>query len=317
MLRTFSTPYTLAEFRRFVKSILFFFKKKIVFCTSELDKLTFFSYSIWWKNSLQPQKKKVNKIMNKKHFTLVEVLVVVGIIGILAGLIFPAVGMARQAGRRTECISNQGQLMKLLTVTMNANDSYLVNGSGMASTSLNDTKKDAAWTRYLHSKGKLSSTKGFRCPAIMTNTDPTLGRNPTNSQMAAALGVIGAKGADVKDKFQGFDFRGTKRLTVKSSSTKVILSPSQLVIGGCSGRIEDNELIPRSNLYNGTAGYFFVVHDNELNMFFLDGHVESVTKEQASTKFIPDNDVKYSDSGDKDKCGAIQIPADDIKNFED
>ena len=87
--------------------------------------------------------------MNKKHFTLVEVLVVVGIIGILAGLIFPAVGMARQAGRRTECVSNQGQLMKLLTVTMNANDNYLVSGEGFGTA--NAAK--SSWSRYLYDKG--------------------------------------------------------------------------------------------------------------------------------------------------------------------
>ena len=253
--------------------------------------------------------------MNRKPFTLVEVLVVVGIISVLAGLVIPAVGLARQAGRRTECVSNQGQLMKLLTITMQADDNYLVNGGGMSSNSM-DTK-EASWSRYLFTKGKLQSTKGFRCPSIMTEENPDLGRNPGNNQVAAALGVVGAAGADVDGRFQGFDFRGTKRLTAKSSSTKILLSPSQLVIGGCSGRVDDDQLVPRANLFNGTAGYFFVVHGDELNMFFLDGHVESVTKEKAVTKYIPDNDVKYSDAGDKDKNGATQIPAADIKKFDD
>ena len=253
--------------------------------------------------------------MNRKHFTLVEVLVVVGIIGVLAGLIIPAVGMARQAGRRTECVSNQGQLMKLLTVTMQANDNYLVSGSGFGEDSMND--KDASWARYLFAKGKLQSTKGFRCPSIITDKSPDLGRNPGNNQLAAALGVIGAKGADVTGKFHGFDFRGTKRLSAKIDTTKVVLSPSQLVIGGCSGREDDDQLVPRANLFNGTAGYFYVVHDDQLNMFHLDGHVESLTKEEAGKKYIPSKDVIYSDSGDKNKNGAVQIPADNIKKFED
>ena len=84
--------------------------------------------AILYGGKLYSKPKKKEKIMNKKQFTLVEVLVVVGIIGILAGLVIPAVGLARQAGRRTECVSNQGQLMKLLTTTMQANDSYLVSG---------------------------------------------------------------------------------------------------------------------------------------------------------------------------------------------
>jgi prepilin-type N-terminal cleavage/methylation domain-containing protein len=68
-------------------------------------------------------------------FTLIELLVVIAIIAILAAILFPIYASAKEAGRRTRCMSNMTQLGKAImsySNDWNGQTPYVLNSNGAA-----------------------------------------------------------------------------------------------------------------------------------------------------------------------------------------
>ena len=62
-------------------------------------------------------------------FTLVEIIVVLGIIIMLAGLLFPLIGRAKEAGKRAQCLSNLRSLTQAWIAYAADNDRHLCGAS--------------------------------------------------------------------------------------------------------------------------------------------------------------------------------------------
>ena len=101
-------------------------------------------------------------------FTLVELLVVISIIGLLAGLAVPVLSKARDSGDRAKCLSNMRQI-SFLYLTMVAADGVLVASSGGGNTWYSELEANDYIPRF---SGKVNSTdiamyKKLSCPKAL------------------------------------------------------------------------------------------------------------------------------------------------------
>ncbi|HVT89868.1 MAG TPA: type II secretion system protein [Tepidisphaeraceae bacterium] len=134
------------------------------------------------------------RLVRYKGFTLVELLVVIGIIGVLVSVLLPALGRARQASWAIKCASNLRSIGQAMTGYTAENKgfypaAYIYVGMKLTPTS---ESPDAAINGYLHWSSYLYSHKDseqsdspfrsmtgwdmFQCPTIERG-----GLSPTNT----------------------------------------------------------------------------------------------------------------------------------------
>lgn len=235
--------------------------------------------------------------MKKYNFTLVELLVVVGIIALLAGLIIPAVGMAQTSARRTACLSNQGQVMKIMRAFMNEGDKQLLPNT-----------KTAYWSKVLYDKNKLQNDLSVaRCPSIQLSSAASpdgkkeILPDDTDAQKKAkckeTYGMIYGLDAD-----GGIDFKSNKALKSIGYGAHFMVAPNQLTVGGCVARVKNDQIVAaalaefgakQQDSSDDSVGRPALVHADQTNAFFLDGHAESFTR----TAFRSRYHVVYGTSG--------------------
>lgn len=120
-------------------------------------------------------------VRRKRAFTLIELLVVIAIIAILAAILFPVFAQAREAARKTSCLSN---LKQIGTAAMMYEQDYEENClPAFAGTQSFGNQWPELTEPYIKNLGTVNATTGyqfsgkvFNCPSSPVITNANLRR---------------------------------------------------------------------------------------------------------------------------------------------
>ena len=197
--------------------------------------------------------------MNKNNhaFTLIELLIVVFVIFVIIGLVFPVLSMVRGKSKQAVCMSNMGQMYKALLQYTIENDGYLPLESN---------------------SGSCSGQVWFKAVDRYITTD-ILPENQTEISTKEKLMLI-KQDPVINTVIQD-----------KKDNTKTIKINTQLVQGSMCSRMIDSIRFPSKTVllfdgrinnttvaskYDGSYGSVAQRHSRGANILFMDGHVERI-----------------------------------------
>jgi len=198
---------------------------------------------------------------DRRAFTLIELLILIGIVALLVALLVPALAVARGSARRVQCASNLRQWGAALHAYAAANDGYLPR-RGQGVEAVTQMSRETDWFNALPPLMGLQSYKAMLAAGQMPRT-----------------GVWAcAEAADAGGSGNYFNYAMNMWLsTWKADQPDRLerLGDQATQVFMADGPANHCSTVPANASYSPVAR-----HRGRLNICFLDGHVGSFTGEE-------------------------------------
>lgn len=209
----------------------------------------------------------------KKHFTLVELLVVIGIIAILAAILLPALGKSQQKAMQTQCLSNLRQL-GIAENAYSADSNQYITYDAYGPLFITLGAYDMSWVNNLYAYAK--EDKVFVCDADANDKDKDK-FNISGATREMVISYLANRGVMVMPPTKPL-----KRYAVERPSSTMILGPRKHDAAGAKlGYEHEATGMNYANFaFTGDSDR----HGNQSNYLYADGHGEGMAKEAFKAK---------------------------------
>ena len=237
-------------------------------------------------------------------FTLVELLVVIGIISVLISILLPALNRARESAKVVQCLSNQRQIALAFQMYLGESRGVFPKNVEYKNPPVN-SQINYEWPGLLMARGFITNAEVYLCPSFESATDPTpfkigeanrlKGLFSNNTEHTYLQHIhYGYNRRNIASSFRiwaanpsAYPFTGltgqalTEKINSLPANVTEIAKPSETILlvdtivttGGIRGSYIAEDALPVApdNMAHGRHRY-----NKAINLTFVDGHGESV-----------------------------------------